>query len=47
MVNLWKLYQKMHENNIRIVLSGNGGDAVISYGTNYFRDMHLDLNGKN
>ena len=45
-VNLWKLYKKMYENNVRIVLSGNGGDAVISYGTNYFRDLAVTLKWK-
>ncbi len=46
MVNIWKFYQKMHEKNMRIVLSGNGGDSVISFGTNYFRDMVFGFNWK-
>ena len=46
MVNIWKFYQKMHEKNMRIVLSGNGGDSVISFGTNYFRDLLVGFKWK-
>jgi len=43
---LWNMYQKMQKDNIRIVLSGNGGDEVISYGNNYFRDLAVSLKWK-
>lgn len=42
----WNLYQKMQENNIRIVLGGFGGDQVVSHGTNYFRDLTINFKFK-
>lgn len=36
---LWNLYEKMHKNDIRVILSGHDGDSVISYGQNYLRDL--------
>ncbi|MBP1945484.1 asparagine synthase (glutamine-hydrolyzing) [Methanobacterium petrolearium] len=46
MTILWKLYKKMQRKDIRIVLSGSGGDAVISYGTNYLRDLAASFKWK-
>ncbi len=43
---LWNLYKKMQEKNIRIVLSGNGGDQIISSGTNFFRDLAIKFKWK-
>ena len=43
---IWNLYKKMHDNNIRIVLGGLGGDQVVSHGTNYFKDLLFSLKVK-
>lgn len=40
---LWQMYEKMQERNIRIVLCGTGGDAVVSHGNKYFRDLFITL----
>jgi asparagine synthase (glutamine-hydrolysing) len=44
MTYLWCLCKKAQENNIRILFSGNGGDQVISFGTNYFKELAVGLN---
>ena len=36
----------MHEKNMRVILCGSGGDQVVSYGTNYFRDLTVTLKWK-
>ena len=43
---MWNSYKKMHEKNMRVVLCGSGGDQVVSYGTNYFRDLTVTLKWK-
>jgi asparagine synthase (glutamine-hydrolysing) len=35
----WNLYKKMHEKNVRVFLSGDGGDEVGFRGQNYFKDL--------
>lgn len=39
MAILSNMYEKMQNDGIRINLGGSGGDAIVSYGTNYFRDL--------
>lgn len=39
MTILWNMHQKMEDNNIRVLLSGNGGDEVISHGDNYIQEL--------
>ncbi len=39
----WNLYKKMREKDIRIVLGGYGGDQVVSYGKNYFRELAIEF----
>ncbi len=34
-----KLYKKMYDNNIRVSLSGSGGDGTISHGDYYIKDL--------
>lgn len=43
LVNMWNLCKKIHENEVRIQLRGTGGDAVISYGTFYFRELAVNF----
>ena len=43
---LWNMYNKMHDNGVRIVLGGDGGDETISHGTNYFRDLAVSKQWK-
>jgi len=40
---MWNLLKKEHENNIKVVLSGEGGDSVISKGQNYFRELAVTM----
>jgi asparagine synthase (glutamine-hydrolysing) len=35
----WKLYRKMQENDIRVLLSGNGGDEIISHSGKYLTEL--------
>ena len=35
----WAVYHKMKKHDIRVVLSGTGGDAVISYGDYYLKEL--------
>jgi asparagine synthase (glutamine-hydrolysing) len=44
MAIIWNLYHEMQMKNMRIIFSGEGGDQVISNGTNYFHDLILDFN---
>lgn len=46
LVLIYKLYNKMQEKNVRIMLSGVGGDSVVSFATNYFRDLAVSFNWK-
>ncbi len=46
MVMIYKLYNKMLEKNVRIMLSGVGGDSVVSFATNYFRDLAVSFKWK-
>lgn len=43
---MWNLYKKMHENNIRVVFTGENGDNVISKGKNYFRELTVTFQWK-
>lgn len=43
---MWNLIKKAPENNVRIVLTGEGGDSVISKGQNYFRDLAVTMQWK-
>ena len=43
---LWNMYKKMQDSGVRIVLGGDGGDEIISHGTNYFRDLALSWQWK-
>ena len=45
-VNLWKFYKKIQDNDVRIVLGGGGGDSVISDGNYYFRDLAVEFKWK-
>lgn len=46
MAILCNLYKKIHADGIRVVLGGYGGDEIVSYGTNYFRDLAMTLEWK-
>lgn len=46
MIFMWNLCKKAHNNNIRILLSGNGGDIVVSYATYYFLDLAVSFKWK-
>lgn len=46
MTVLWKFYQEMQEKGKRIVLTGVGGDAVVSYGSHYFHDLAVNFKWK-
>ena len=41
---LWRMYKKMQEKNVRVVLGGSGGDVTISYATEYLRELSLKFN---
>jgi asparagine synthase (glutamine-hydrolysing) len=43
---LSNMYKKMQNDGMRIILGGNGGDEIISYGTNYFTDLFVALKWK-
>jgi len=43
---IWKKYEKMQDNNIRVFLSGQGGDQCISLGRNYFKDLFINFEWK-
>jgi asparagine synthase (glutamine-hydrolysing) len=43
---IYQLYDKMQENDTRIMLSGLGGDAVAYYGVNYLRDLAVNFKWK-
>lgn len=43
---IWKKYGKMRKNDIRVFLSGHGGDQCISLGQNYFKDLFMNLQWK-
>ena len=38
---IWNLLNEMKENNIRVLLTGLGGDGVISNGPQYFKYLAL------
>jgi asparagine synthase (glutamine-hydrolysing) len=40
---IWKKYEKMQGKNIRVLLSGQGGDQCISLGRNYFKDLFINF----
>lgn len=40
---LWELHKKMYNNNIRVLLCGTGGDAVVSHGEYYLRDLAVNF----
>jgi len=40
---IWKKYEKMQDKNIRVLLSGQGGDQCISLGRNYFKDLFVNF----
>lgn len=42
----WNLFKKKQENNIRIVLTGEDGDIVVSKGQNYFRELAVTFQWK-
>ena len=39
-------YQKMKEDGIRILFSGEGGDEIVSHGGNYIRELFFNLQFK-
>ncbi|MCZ3364273.1 MULTISPECIES: lasso peptide isopeptide bond-forming cyclase [Methanobacterium] len=43
---LVKFYQKINEESIKIVLSGQGGDQIVSHGNNYLRELALTFSWK-
>ncbi len=43
MTILRNMYKNMQENNIRILLGGNGGDEIVSHGINYLLDLASDM----
>ena len=43
MAILRNMYKNMQENNIRILLGGQGGDEIISHGINYLPDLASDM----
>ncbi|WP_048190977.1 lasso peptide isopeptide bond-forming cyclase [Methanobacterium sp. SMA-27] len=46
MAILCNMYKTMKEDNIRIVLGGNGGDETVSHGKNYLRDLATSMQWK-
>ena len=43
---LWQMYETMHQNNVRVLLTGHGGDQFVSFGQNYFRDLAVNFQWK-
>jgi len=41
------LFQKANEKGVRVFLTGEGGDEIVSYGQNYIRDLTLSAQWKN
>jgi len=41
-----KLFQKVNQKGIRVFLTGEGGDEVVSYGQNHIRDLALSFQWK-
>jgi asparagine synthase (glutamine-hydrolysing) len=41
---IWKFNKLIHDNGVRIVLTGEDGDSVISKGQNYFYDLAISFN---
>jgi asparagine synthase (glutamine-hydrolysing) len=42
----YKFFKKVRESGIRIILSGDGGDEIVSYGQNYIRELAVSLKWK-
>lgn len=40
---LWGYYKNIADNDVRVILGGEGGDQVISHGDYYFRDLAIDF----
>lgn len=43
---IWKFNKMIHDNNVRVVLTGEDGDSVISKGQNYFRELAVTFRWK-
>ena len=43
---LRNMYKNMQDNNIRVLLGGDGGDEIISHGINYLRDLAVNMHWK-
>ncbi|MDG3547067.1 asparagine synthase (glutamine-hydrolyzing) [Methanobacterium formicicum] len=39
----WNLYKKMNENSVRVSLSGNDGDGVLSRGHNHLKELAVNF----
>ena len=35
----WNIYRRAHEDGVRVLLDGNGGDQVVSHGTGYLPEL--------
>ena len=43
---IWKFNKLIHDNHVRVVLTGEDGDSVISKGQNYFYDLAVSFKWK-